>query len=403
MSNKCKKIYRLVPCPSYDVEGMESWLNDLAEYGLLLSKEGFYGEIAVFEKSQPCRMKYRLAASMKSTSMWAENYGEPGEEEIEISEQYGWEYIAKRGEFYIFCSRQSEQLELNTDPEVHALAVNEVRKRQHYAVYRSFLWLILYPILMLREEFWITMVKTGAFIYCYAAIVVLMLFCSSVRKAVGLNKLRKKILQGGMIGEEKSWRERHNKYLITNIIKTLLVVGGIFMILNLWSESMLEENKILLSDYAEIPPFATIKDFGEAEVEQYRSSSKILKSTVEEWQNMISAENYHWEEYASVDFADNTVINGSLEIDYHETFHEGFAEMLALEYHDRDKNKTHYFYMGCPDKELDYAAAYIDKYGFPTVVMQNGKKVIRASFVQYGEEILEIGEWAEKLSKCMKE
>ena len=35
-----KTIYRLVPCPQYDLSGMEHWLSDMAQNGWLLQKEG---------------------------------------------------------------------------------------------------------------------------------------------------------------------------------------------------------------------------------------------------------------------------------------------------------------------------------------------------------------------------
>ena len=43
MSNhqKSKRIYRLPPCPAYDVEAMESWLGAMAEQGWVLEQDGF--------------------------------------------------------------------------------------------------------------------------------------------------------------------------------------------------------------------------------------------------------------------------------------------------------------------------------------------------------------------------
>ena len=35
-------VYRPLPCPDYDVEGMESWLTDMAAEGLVLSPDGFF-------------------------------------------------------------------------------------------------------------------------------------------------------------------------------------------------------------------------------------------------------------------------------------------------------------------------------------------------------------------------
>ena len=65
MSGSCeekKTYYRLTPCPAYDVEGMESWLEDLAEKGLFLTRDGFFCGFGFFHREEPRKVKYRLQA-----------------------------------------------------------------------------------------------------------------------------------------------------------------------------------------------------------------------------------------------------------------------------------------------------------------------------------------------------
>ena len=121
-----RHTYRLPPCPAYDVEGMERWLSGLAQEGLFLARDGFFCGLATFERGEPRFAKYRLEAAQKSTSMWAEDGGEPDPEQVELSQRYAWEYIAKRGDFYIYRSFEPGARELNTDPEVQALALERV-------------------------------------------------------------------------------------------------------------------------------------------------------------------------------------------------------------------------------------------------------------------------------------
>ena len=45
MADRKTRALRLCPCPPYDVEGMESWLSDLAARGLLLEEDGSVREI----------------------------------------------------------------------------------------------------------------------------------------------------------------------------------------------------------------------------------------------------------------------------------------------------------------------------------------------------------------------
>ena len=42
-----KLVHRLIPCPQYDVSGMECWLSDMAKQGYLLQKDGLFVGIAL--------------------------------------------------------------------------------------------------------------------------------------------------------------------------------------------------------------------------------------------------------------------------------------------------------------------------------------------------------------------
>ena len=74
----------------------------MAAEGLHLKEDGFFAGVAAFERGVPKKVAYRLDASMKDTSMFAENMGAPDTETIEISRLYGWDYVAVRGQFHIY-------------------------------------------------------------------------------------------------------------------------------------------------------------------------------------------------------------------------------------------------------------------------------------------------------------
>ena len=59
-SEEKKTYYRLVPCPSYDVEGMESWLEDLAEEGLFLTRDGFFCGFGSSTRTSTPELSYEL-------------------------------------------------------------------------------------------------------------------------------------------------------------------------------------------------------------------------------------------------------------------------------------------------------------------------------------------------------
>ena len=70
-----KLAYRLIPCPQYDVSGLECWLNQMARQGYMLQKDGFFAGVATFEKTIPQTVFYQLQPAEKSTGMWADNNG----------------------------------------------------------------------------------------------------------------------------------------------------------------------------------------------------------------------------------------------------------------------------------------------------------------------------------------
>ena len=69
---------------------------------------------------------------------------------MELGKKYDWEYVARRKDFYIYRSFDPCARELNTDPEVQALALNAVKKRQRGTVLQLLFWVVVYPLLFFR-------------------------------------------------------------------------------------------------------------------------------------------------------------------------------------------------------------------------------------------------------------
>ena len=56
------RLFRLPPCPPYDVEATESWLEDMAAQGWMLEKDSIFLGVAAFDKAEPASVRYRLEA-----------------------------------------------------------------------------------------------------------------------------------------------------------------------------------------------------------------------------------------------------------------------------------------------------------------------------------------------------
>ena len=105
-----KYTYRLPPCPWYEVESVQAWLEDMAGRGLVLEKDGFFLGLASFRKTVPQKRKYRLEAVGKKQRALMEEWDGPGELELELAEDFGWEYVARRDQFYIYTTKNINYL-----------------------------------------------------------------------------------------------------------------------------------------------------------------------------------------------------------------------------------------------------------------------------------------------------
>lgn len=62
---KVKHVYKLCPCNRSNVEGIQSWLEDMAMDGLFLAEDGVFCGVFTFEQGLPKRVTYRLDVAQK--------------------------------------------------------------------------------------------------------------------------------------------------------------------------------------------------------------------------------------------------------------------------------------------------------------------------------------------------
>lgn len=399
-----RHTYRLPPCPSYDVEGMESWLGDLAQDGLLLSKDGFFAGIATFDRCEPVSVCYRLAASSAKVSFWDDNGGEPDADAVAINEHYGWEYVTARGQFYIYRALDEYSRELNTDPEVQAIAIEQVRKRERSDVISSAIMTFIYPSLLIKGNLLLTMLNIGSLFVLFGMALLLWSFVATVLRAMHLGKLRKKLVTDGAIDHQRPWRERANRYRVLKITFIVLIALWLILLLGKWSDSTLESGAIPLSEFDGIVPFATMRDF--APNGKYEQTTFGFSNTVRIWNDPLSPVIIDWGEIATVTLPDGSVLQGGLYVDYYETISPWIAYEVAREYLSMAKWQNiwnrDFEELTAPEIDADYVAAYRDSSHFPNVIIQKGNVVIRAVFYQTSETFaLTLDEWAMILAESI--
>ena len=396
-------VYRFVPCPQYDVSGMECWLSEMAAEGYILKQDGIFCGVAAFEKSIPRNLRYCLQAASKSTSMWADNMGEPDEEEVELSKKFGWKYVAKRSEFHIYCTDSLEARKLHTDKEAQALAMNAMKKRQKDSIFNSLFYGLVFPWLIIRGKIILSMIHAGTWMISIILLAGLWMTFQSIFESVKLIKLRKKVLNNQSLGSEKDWKQRTRLYYANNIVRKSLYIVAICLLLNLFGASISNKYFVPLTEYTGEVPFKTMKDFisnGEMKLMNMQVGNL---NTVREWSDILSPVNYEWDEAGTVTSPDGTILSGGLEVIYHETKDDWIAKRLVTEYLRKAKGEREYEPLEIQMEELDEAVAYTTLVHYPNAILREDNKVICARFYTTGEESVtyELEEWAGFLAESI--
>ena len=84
---RCNPLWQPIPCPLSDIEGLESWLGDMAAQGLVPVTIG--QNFARFRCSQPKAVRYRLNAKPAPETFLESAPGTPGGEERALAQDCG--------------------------------------------------------------------------------------------------------------------------------------------------------------------------------------------------------------------------------------------------------------------------------------------------------------------------
>ena len=398
-----KTIYRLVPCPQYDLSGMEHWLSDMAQSGWILQKEGITFGVAGFEQCAPKKVRYRLLPAEGSTSMWADNGGEPGDEVIELNKEFGWEYVAKRGEFYIYRTEDMNARELHTDSEIQALAMNAMRKRQRDNIVSAVLTTVLYPWLAVRGKIFLTMIVAGTVPVLLLLLAVLGIGIFSVARAVKLMKLKKCILRGEEPGTGSDWKKGRTRYWVESVLRKALYLIVLVLVIKIGIVMPNSAEYCPITDYTGEVPFRTMETFLSGGRMEYMDMNIGHQNTVREWTDLLAAENYEYDESGTVYYPDGTILSGGLDVTYHETKADWIAKRLVKEYVRKGKKDKDYQLIEVKVAGTDEVVAYSSLGIFRTVIMRKGNKVMCARFYTAGADSIRLddSEWAGFLAESL--
>lgn len=388
-----RTAWRIPPCPGYDVEGMESWLESMAAQGLQLKEDGFFAGIASFKRAEPRKIRYRLEADSRKRGFFAEGGAGPDEEERSFGEAGGWKYIARRGDFFIFAADSPETVELHTDPQVQAIALRLIHKRLRNNLLSLLLWLIGYSLLAGMRMPLAAWINLGTPLYLLFHAVLFWSIGGSAASVLHLRRLRKRLKQGQPLNHQKDWKKHGLWYRVSQGIHAGLLVACAIVLLCRWSEDATGANILELERYTGDIPFATMEDFrpDAAFVLEDMGFGNEIKSRSDPLAPVFLS----LSQAGKLESANGERISGGIEVTYIETLFPWMAQELAREYEAYDRRTCGKRYAALPSPDVPQAES-VKAYRaiFPTLILTRDNKMIRFQFYQTSEDTLPLSEWA---------
>lgn len=388
-----KTVYRLPPCPSFDIESTESWLCDMSRKGLHLSGEGFFAGVAIFDRGEPADIRYRLEAAPEDTGILSANGGQPDPDAVALNAEYGWEFISSHDQFYIYRTTDPNAPELHTDPRVQALALKKVRSRLRSNFVTLALWLLIYPLVQMRGGWLRAAISLGTPLFVLTVLILIWTVGRAAIRAVRLSRLHRRLSSGTELDHKKDWDSSSALYRMSSILHTIcVIVWGICMLAG-WANDVEGKGEIITSEIVSEVPFATFADLmpeGEYEFQNYGwlNTSKIGS-------RIFAPSIIDWDETAKVRTANGTY-SGGLMINYCELTSEWLAKELARELYNHDRfNSIHRRItpLEAPVIAADSLVCYSNEIHNPTAIIRIGRKVARISMYQTGSLEVSFEDW----------
>lgn len=372
---KERLVYRICPCFSHDIEGIQTWLEDLAMEGLFLERYGRTLSVFTFRRGAPRKALYRL-------EVW-ENHGSvssadgPDMEMREDFAQMGWEFLVNFGGFHIYRSFDPHARELNTDPTVQALTLQRLKKSQRGTA----LWTVLDALLLLFLHnspgvyLWRLAVTAGPVLPLSGISIFIWAFVSSLCATLRLRRYQKRLQSGESLTLRKEWRPTAHLARCARLLPGLLILSAIVSFCVFGAKAA---NRQPIEACQAPLPFVTLEElFPDCEID--RNGAIGDTNTFVAYDTALSA-NYEWNEYSYVTREDGKYFY-LVYLEYHNTAAPWLAEYTARDYYRYEQRRfrgKRFETLQAPETAFDTLYLY-RSYGILHIVGQEGRQVFHAT------------------------
>ena len=396
---KIKRSHRLCPCNAMDMEGIQSWLEDLAMEGLLLERDSIFCGFWSFEKTAPRKAQYRLEVIQ---AKFLEDTDCPGEEMVETAEAMGWEYVTRYGQFYIYRSFDPQARPLHTDPAVQALTVKWLSRRCWTDLLLDMVYVAVIFFLR-RSSIGLIFRDTATFGFVYALCFLGLFAGFLLRPATHVYYLRRAIRQlkaMGSLESKRPWKKGAVYWLAGRILPALFLTG---VLTGLGVGLIQATDQRPVAEYTGDAPFVSIQAlYPEGEITSRTDMGDY--NTFTQWNTALS-ENLQWTESGNITI-DGKNYHFILRLHIHETAGELLAKGVFLDYYHEDAHRYHgkrFETEEVPPLDVDALKIY-SSYDIRYILLRQGSTVIHATVtVSQGQESNRWQDWlqasVDKLTK----
>lgn len=370
---KTDYVNKIPPCPAWDIAGIESWLEDMAAEGLIFKWTKLGELVFVFRKGAPQSIRYRLEPVKKRPWFWWMSVDPPEEQQLRFYEDFGWKYVCRYTDFFIYYSAEPDAAELDTDPAIQAVTMGYLKKRGKRSL--IFTVLIEIPILAFFLFFYFALIaQHGTLFTSLMCIHMLFFIIRDIYVNIKIHQLVKQLSAGQPMPHRKDWRSGAKKHHVSTAVfwcgaAILLVCCMQYIMVDRLDFGQIPQNQwkepVPFVTYAELAP-----DDGSVTVTQ------LSDATVRQWSDPLIPVNYDWLDGGVYQYPGESKRGNILDLQYHETVSPFIARQIA-------ENNLRFSWLryqtepvALPELGFDFAAAYYNEWGMDAIVIQHGSITI---------------------------
>lgn len=213
-------VRKVRPTDYWRIGEHESWFSDMALEGYYFVKMGTH--FAHFKKGEPRKMEYRIEVTDNKRI---------SNEQIDLYEDNGWNYITSYQYFHIFASPEERlATEIHTDPAEQAFTLQSLIKKFRFNTYAvSICILLLIGILsalwFLEDTPFLSMVEGFLIQETLITIVILYSFYTVIRGMISIRMLQMNLNEGKAINHSAPWRKKIKINQIASIFFIIFALG----------------------------------------------------------------------------------------------------------------------------------------------------------------------------------